>query len=318
MSCPHSIVFLITDQFQAIDLFGPMDAFAEAENLSPGSYTWSTCALDNSPIRTEAGTQISADFLLEDCPSIDTLIVVGGVGVRKHTLSSDQNTAITNAITSSHRIGSVCSGAFLLAQLSLCTGKKLTTHWRYANELRRQWPAIEVNDEALFIQDGRIWSSAGVTAGLDMAMAMIQQDLGTVIADAVARQLVVYLRRSGHQSQFSEPLSAQSQHTSRLANVLSWIAENPKEKLDLETLATKSGMSVRHFSRTFLENTGYSPARYVERIRLDHARILLTQGDGRISVIASSSGFKSGDSFRRAFEKQFGISPSEYRRQFKL
>jgi len=175
---------------------------------------------------------------------------------------------------------------------------------------------LTVDSNALFVKDGKYWSSAGITAGIDMALAMIAEDCGTAVSASVARQLVVYIRRPGNQAQFSEPLIAQSGSVSRFSDVLIWVAENLDKSIDVEKLAKVAGMSGRHFARLFRQETGNTPARYVEQIRLDHARTLLGEGNGRIHQIALSVGFKNADSFRRAFERRFDVSPTIYREQF--
>lgn len=316
MSRCHHLCFFILDRFQPLDLFGPLEAFATAESFASGRYRWTLSSFEAGLLKTESGVPIQVDTPIDRVQGIDTLIFVGGGGPRQTILTQPQIDLLQHLADDCERVASVCTGTFLLAQLPTSTGRRLSTHWRHAQTLRNACPDIDVEENALFLNDDRVWSSAGVVSGIDMAMAMIAEDYGGTVAASVARQLVVYARRSGHQSQFSEPLLAQSQHSGRMAEILTWIADHPNDALSVEALAQRAGMSLRHFTRTFTKKLGMPPAKYVERVRLDHARMMLSAGDGRVSEIAASVGFNSPDTFRRAFERQFGISPTDYRQQF--
>ncbi|MCG8442657.1 MAG: GlxA family transcriptional regulator [Caulobacterales bacterium] len=316
MTDTHRIVFFLTDGFQALDVFGPLDAFSAARSLAGCAYEWRLAAFTAGPVAAESGVKVLADARAADIGAVDTLVFVGGRGPRTTRLSEPQRRELSRLADAAGRIASVCTGGFLLAQLGIADGRTLATHWRRAREFADAFGDITVDDQMLFVRDGRIWSSAGITAGIDMAMAMIAEDFGAAAAASVARELVVYMRRPGNQQQFSEPLLAQSGDAGRMADVLAWAADNLSSRLSVDDLAARSAMSPRHFARVFRQATGMSPAHYVERLRLDTARVMLAEGAGRISQVAFAVGFRNPDSFRRAFERRFSISPSKYRAQF--
>ena len=312
----HIVTFIVMDDIQVLDLFGPLEAFAAANELSSSQYHWQIAAPDSSACKTESGTKILPDQKWRSVLKTDTLIFVGGKGPRTAEFSKSDRSHLRNLAKGAARVASVCTGTFVMARLGLIEAKKVTTHWRYTVELQEKFPHLTVDSNALFVKDGNYWSSAGITAGIDMALAMITEDCGAAISASVARQLVVYLRRPGNQAQFSEPLIAQSGSVGRFSDVLAWVAENLDRSINVETLANVAGMSSRHFARLFRQETGKTPAQYVEQMRLDHARTLLGEGNGRIHKIALSVGFKNPDSFRRAFERRFALSPTIYREQF--
>lgn len=318
MTQSRHIVFFIADGINTVDLFGPLEAFAAAAEMLPGSYSWQLAGPAAAAIRSATGVIIQPDCAIGDAKKADTLIIPGGAGPRTLIPSPDLAGDIRKAGEKARRVASVCTGTFLLARSGLAGDNRVTTHWSHVAGFRNQFPEIPLDPDPLFIQDGKVWSSAGVTAGIDMAMAMIADDVGATIAAAVARELVVYLRRPGNQAQYSEPLHAQSLDAGRLSGVIAWIAENLSATLDIETLAERAGMSPRHFTRVFRQSLGISPAQYVERMRLDEARMMLGSGHGRISQVAAAVGFANPDSFRRAFERQFGIAPSVWRDRFAL
>lgn len=203
-----------------------------------------------------------------------------------------------------------------MAATGLLDGRRVTTHWRFAGDLARRYPALRVDSDRLFLRDGRFATSGGLSAGMDLALALVEEDLGAAPALAAARELVIYLKRPGKQTQFSAPLAAQIRGTSRLSVLVDWLLEHLGERLTLERMAAKSAMSVRHFRRLFVETFGVSPARFVERLRLEQACMLLTQGRDSMGRIAKISGFNSSDAFGRAFRIRYGVSPGEYRERF--
>lgn len=214
------------------------------------------------------------------------------------------------------RIAAVCTGAYAIAQTGLLDGRKVTTHWRFADDFAARFPKLRVQANSLYVKDGAFYSSAGITAGIDLSLALIEEDFGPHVALEVARDLVVYLKRSGGQEQYSEPLQFQSQAQDRLADVAAWIANNLTEDLSVERLAQKANVCPRHFTRLFRQSFGSSAADFVEKLRLGEARRLLGERASRVEQVAAAVGFASTDAFRRAFERRLGLSPSQYRGRF--
>lgn len=316
MADTHHIAFVVVDGFQPLDLFGPLEAFAAANALAGAAYDWRIAAVRPHPLVSESGVRLIPDVSIPSIGDIDTLVLCGGRGARKLVVSASQRQMLRRVASSARRTVSICTGAFVLAELGLVDGRRVTTHWRHARELRDRFPAVHVDADALFVRDETIWSSAGVTAGIDLALALIAEDHGSATAGTVARELVVYMRRAGDQAQFSEPLQAQSGGDSRLADLVEWAADHVAEPLTVEALAARAGMGTRHFSRVFRAAFDTSPARFIERLRLDKARVMLSSDAARIEEVARAAGFSSGDSFRRAFDRRFGLSPSQYQAQF--
>lgn len=316
MADVRQIVFFVPQGFQPLDLFGPLESFAAANALAGGSYAWRIAGLGLDPLVSENGAKLIPDVALGSVGPADTLILCGGRGARKWRPSKAESRMLEHAASSAARIVSICTGAFLMAGLEVCKGRRISTHWRHASELAARHPEVQVDADALFVRDGPIWSSAGVTAGIDLALAMIAEDCGHAAATAVARQLVVYVRRAGDQAQFSEPLQAQSGVDGRLADLVEWLTDHIAEPLPVETLADRAAMGTRHFSRVFRTAFGTSPARFVERLRLDKARVILSGEGARIADVARAAGFSNPHGFRRAFERRFGLPPSQYRARF--
>jgi transcriptional regulator GlxA family with amidase domain len=217
---------------------------------------------------------------------------------------------------SARRVTSVCTGAFILAASGLLDGKRATTHWARCAQLARRFPKVQVDDAPIYVRDGETWTSAGVTAGIDLALALVEQDLGHTVANQVARRLVVFVRRAGGQAQFSAQLSAQTAESVPLRELLAFIIEHPEGALDVPSMAARVGMSVRHFSRSFQAETGVSPAAYVERVRVETARRLLEQSARSVDEVASAAGFGTSAALRRAFARKVSLNPREYRARF--
>jgi transcriptional regulator GlxA family with amidase domain len=214
------------------------------------------------------------------------------------------------------RIASICTGLYALAESKLLDGRRATTHWKFAQDATARWPSIDIDPNAIFVKDGKFYTSAGITAGIDLSLAMVEEDLGNEIALAVARDLVVYLKRSGGQLQYSEPLRHQTHASSDFSDMVGWMLDNLDGDLSVETLAERMNLSTRHFNRKFKAVFGSTPADFVEALRLDEARWLLANNDVAIENLATSVGYSGGDVFRRAFERRFGVVPSEYRARF--
>jgi transcriptional regulator GlxA family with amidase domain len=306
----------------ALDLVGPGDAFAIANEVSqalngdPPPYRITLLGLTGRGFVAESGLSFEAHASLEDAPPLDTLIVPGGSGLRATETNARLVAWLRAHARSCRRIASVCTGIYGLAPSGLLDGRRVTTHWRFASDVARRFPKLVVDDNALYLRDGRYYTSAGITAGIDLSLALIEEDLGPRIALAVARDLVVYLKRPGGQAQYSEPLRMQVMSTDRFADLAAWMVGHLDHDLSVEALAARANLSPRHFSRRFTAIFGCAPARYVEDLRMSEARRMLGQDQASIQRVAAAVGFASADVFRRAFERRFGLSPSEYRERF--
>lgn len=313
-----TVGMLAYSEVQALDLVGPLDVFgaANARRTSNPPYRLFIIGLDRNVVCAENGLSIVPAHTIDDAPQLDTLIIPGGRGSRRVDTDRRLLAWIRQRAPTTRRVASVCTGAYILAATGLLDGRRVTTHWRFAGDLARRYPALRVDSDRLFLRDGRFATSGGLSAGMDLALALVEEDLGAAPALAAARELVIYLKRPGKQTQFSAPLAAQIRGTSRLSVLVDWLLEHLGERLTLERMAAKSAMSVRHFRRLFVETFGVSPARFVERLRLEQACMLLTQGRDSMGRIAKISGFNSSDAFGRAFRIRYGVSPGEYRERF--
>jgi len=317
------IAVLAFDRCQALDVTGPFEVFAEAaearrqRNLPPG-YAPVVVTLDGAPVQSESGLGLLPAMSLAAAArrGIDTLVVAGGRGARLAANSRDVAHALRQAARKARRVTSVCTGAFALAGAGLLNGRRCTTHFAFCDALAKAFPQVLVEPEPIYVRDGSVWTSAGVTAGIDLALALVEQDFGPELSLAVARQLVVFVRRAGGQSQFSPQLAAQAKEPGPLRDVQAYIAEHPEAALDVPTLARRARMSVRNFSRVFRQRLGVPPAEYVECVRVDAAKRLLESSDRSVEGIASAAGFGTPEALRRAFARRVGLSPREYRARF--
>jgi transcriptional regulator GlxA family with amidase domain len=320
LTTKHTIGFLVFDDLQALDLFGPQEVFAEANQAAakPDGFCYETClvSLDGRPVRTQSGVEIVPQASIATAPSLDTLILPGGSGSRPDRIPEVMIDWIRETAGHVSRIGSVCTGLFILARTGLVDDGPVTTHWHNVAEARATFPHLDIVEDKIFVRNGRIITAAGITSGIDMALSLVEQDLGTKVAAEVARELVVFLRRPGGQRQYSSVLESQSATDSRFADLLAWIAANLTADLSASALAERACMSERHFRRAFAQRHNQTPAAAVERIRIDVAKGWLTQEDVSIQAIAANAGFRSADAFSRAFLRQVGIRPSQYRRRF--
>ncbi|MEU8734263.1 MULTISPECIES: GlxA family transcriptional regulator [Streptomyces] len=312
----RTVLVLLFDDVQSLDVTGPVEVFAGAETHTPGTYRIRTASLDGAPVRTSSGLTVVPDQALTgDLPEPDTLVVPGGQGSRNPdprliAWLSERGPGV-------RRLVSVCTGAILLARAGLLDGRRVTTHWAYSDRLARDHPAVDVDPDPIYVRDGHVATSAGVTSGIDLALALVEEDLGRDVALTVARHLVVFLRRPGNQAQFSAQLAAQTARREPLRRLQHWITEHPGADLSVESLAARASLSPRHFARAFQAETGTTPGRYVDRVRLEHARRLLEDtGDG-VEEVSRASGYGTPEAMRRAFVKALGSSPAEYRRRFR-
>ena len=311
----RTVLVVLFDGVQSLDVSGPAEVFAGAHAIAPGSYRIVTASLDGAPVRTTSGLTLVPDTALSDAPVPDTLIVPGGQGTR----GDDPQLVdwLRGNGTRARRLVSVCTGAIRLAEAGFLDGRRATTHWAYCAQLARDHPEIDVDPEPIYVRDGAVSTSAGVTAGIDLALALVEEDLGRDVALAVARTLVVFLRRPGNQAQFSAQLTAQTARREPLREVQRWISEHPAADLDVDSLAARAALSPRHFARAFRAETGTTPGRYVDRVRLEHARRLLEDTTAGIEQISRTSGYGTPEAMRRAFVKALGAPPAEYRRRFR-
>jgi transcriptional regulator GlxA family with amidase domain len=317
------IAILIYPGVQSLDVTGPLEVFTGAQRLIEADegrergYEVSIVSRDGLPLRTSSGMTIAPHVSLRDAPSeIDTLIVAGGDGCVEASRDPALSSWIAETASSARRTVSVCTGAFLLARAGLLDGRRVTTHWAAAAELARRHPAVHVDPEPIFLRDGRIWTSAGVTAGMDLALALVEEDLDRDTALAIARHLVLFLRRPANQSQFSATLAAQRSQREPLREAQRYTVENIAGDLSIEAMASRAHMSTRHFARAFRAETGITPARFVEQVRLEAARRRLEDTDEPIAAVAAACGFGTGETMRRAFLRALAVGPAEYRRRF--
>jgi transcriptional regulator GlxA family with amidase domain len=318
---PKRVGFLIYPGMQALDLAGPMDAFA-AVSLADGKdrrkpgYELLTIGFESQAVPAENGLLLTPQFTTLTAPKLDTLVIPGGCAMRERKTANKAAAWISAQSRHTRRVAAVCTGVYGLAATGLLNGRRVTTHWRYAQDLAHRYPALVVDAGAIFLKDGPFYTSAGITAGIDLALALIEEDYGLRKALTIARELVVYLKRSGGQQQYSEPLEFQTLSTDRVADVAAWITANLQQDLSVERLAAKAKLGPRHFSRRFQRAFGTTPAAFVEMQRVEEARRRLTGARQTIQRVAISVGFRSDDVFRRTFERRFGISPSVYRSRF--
>jgi transcriptional regulator GlxA family with amidase domain len=331
------ITFLVFPDFQILDLSGPLEVFSQAERLKPGSYTLQTVALDAGPVTSNSGLAVVAmsseliagidrksEATINGTPRsadsgdshTDTLVVAGGRGTMAALHDSRYPDWIARASASARRTASVCSGAFLLAEAGLLDGRRATTHWDACAHLAAQYPAVAVDPEPIFVHDGPIWTSAGVTAGIDLALALVEADHDADLARAIARQLVVFVQRPGGQTQFSTQLAARRPSREPLRGLQSFITEHPGADLSVPALASLAGMSERHLTRVFREQTGTSPAAHVEAVRVETARRLLETTTDSLDRVARACGFGTTATMHRVFRRTVRVTPGEYRARF--
>lgn len=323
-SAPRNVVILAFPGVQSLDVTGPLEVFAGATELikragrTERPYEISVVAPSQGTLRTSSGLTITPDATLAEASRrpIDTFVVAGGRGSRALLDDNDLARGIETAARRARRTAGVCTGALLLAAAGLLDGRRATTHWGAAAELARRFPSVKVDPTPIYIHDRGVWTSAGVTAGMDLALALVEQDLERDTALAIARHLVLFLRRPGNQAQFSATLAAQAPAREPLREVQRFVIENLAADLTVEALAARAAMSPRHFARSFRADTGITPARYVERIRLEGARRLLEDTTQQVAAIAAICGFGTAETLRRVFVRSLGVGPSEYRRRF--
>lgn len=310
---PRRIAFLIFPQFQILDATGPIAAFEIADRHRPGTYTLRTIAAIPGPVASSSGASLQASSFGR-ADTVDTLIVAGGEGTQPAALCKKTRRFVLACAQRSRRVASVCSGTYILAAAGLLDGRHATTHWSKSADFSRRYPTVRLDADRIFVQDGKFWSSGGITAGIDLALALIGEDLGEDIARRTAQQLVVYHRRPGGQSQFS-PLLAMERQNGRFGTLLDHVRSNLRDRLSVTDLARMSCMSPRNFSRAFREEVGIAPAKAVERLRVDTARAALESGSLSIQRVADACGFGDPERMRRSFLRMLGAPPSALKRR---
>jgi transcriptional regulator GlxA family with amidase domain len=314
------IGFLGFNRITALDLVGPAEVFStvpdDPERTGPAPYEVLTIGVNGRAFTTDSGLFFRAPWTLETAPALDTLIVPGGAGLRDPRISARVADWVKARAGRIRRVVSVCTGIYGLAPSGLLDGRRVTTHWKFAADVERRFPRLHVEPNALFVKDGRFYTSAGVTSGIDLALALVEEDFGPQVSLAVARMLVVYLKRAGGQEQYSEPLRFQTRSEDRFSELAAWMAGHLHEDLSIDMLATRACVSGRQFNRRFKRVFGTTPAAFVEDLRLNESRRLLSSGTSPVEAVAETVGFRSSDSFRRAFERRFGITPTGYRSRF--
>lgn len=319
----RKILILGYPGIQALDVFGPSEVFATASLAraaaggGDGGYQIAVVSAGGGPIATSSGLAIATAALPDPTEAVDTVVLPGGIGV--HAARTDAATVqwIRAAAAHARRVVSVCTGAFLAAQAGLLDGCRATTHWASADALAREFPAVTVDPEPIFVRSSEtVWTAAGVTAGVDLALALVEDDHSTELAQTVARWLVLYLRRPGGQSQFAAPVWLPRARRAPIREVQELIEFEPGGPHRISALAARAAMSPRHFTRVFTDEVGMAPGAYVERVRTEAARRLLEETDDTVVAIAGRCGFGTAETLRRTFIRRLGIPPDHYRKTF--
>jgi transcriptional regulator GlxA family with amidase domain len=313
-------IFIVTfPGIQTLDVVGPTEVFDIASRLAGGdAYQVETVASSREAIETGSGLQLIPRRALSGVRGpIDTLLVAGGVGVRDALDDERLVRWVRVASARARRVASVCTGAFLLAEAGLLAGRRATTHWASCDALQRRYPDVEVDPDPIYVRDGDVYTSAGVTAGIDLALALVEDDLGADAAREVARWLVLFLRRPGDQAQFSGRPEWRPAERDPLRDLQAWIADNLDADLSVPALAERAFMSPRNFARAFRREVGMTPAVYVESVRLERARAELEAGETPVEAVAAACGFGTVETMRRAFQRRFNVNPTAYRSRFR-
>ena len=313
------VVIVTFDSAQILDVTGPLEVFSSTTRFVPtAEYDTRLVSVAGGPVLSTSGLEFTTTSLDDVAGPVDTLMVAGGRDMDAVCADSALLAHLRRLAPRARRVTSVCSGAFLLAAAGLLDGRRAATHWAECSLLAREYPAVDVERDSIYVRDGNTWTSAGVTAGIDLALALVAEDYGRQAAAAVARQLVVYLRRSGGQAQFSALLAAQDADSEPVKDLLTWVPDHLMEDLTVPRLARQANLSERHFSRVFKAEVGVSPADHIEAVRLEAACRLLESTHAAIEQVASTCGFGTAETMNRSFRRRLGTTPGEHRRHFDL
>jgi transcriptional regulator GlxA family with amidase domain len=316
------VVIVVFDGVQPLDAVGPHEVFAGAGRAAAsvgkaGGYRVTLASCAGGTVRAESGLHLGTGPLPDEHERIDTLVLAGGSGANAAAADDTLVAWIRATAPRCRRVATVCSGAFLGAAAGLFGGRRVTTHWARAQELREAHPDLTVDPDPIYIRDGKVWSSAGVTAGIDLSLAMVQDDLGADVAQMIARWLVMFLHRPGGQTQFASPVWVPRAERSTVRAVQDLVEAAPDGDHRLPALAAAAAMSVRHFTRVFTAEVGESPGHFVERTRVEAARRELETTDDTLDVVAARCGLGSAETLRRVFQRHLAVSPDAYRRRFR-
>lgn len=318
----RAIGFVVYDDANLLDVSGPLQVFATAteqigaKGLHPAAYSTALVSAGGGAVETSSGVPLTTASLPAGGGEFDTVIVAGGHGAANLLADRKLIKWLRDGASRWRRTASVCTGSLLLAKAGLLDGRRAATHWDYCERFQRDWPGINVEPDAIFVNDGPVWTSAGVSSGMDMALAMVEADWGRAIALLVARRLLLYLKRPGGQSQFSVPLKARSA-AGRIGQLLDWIVANPAADCRVGNLAARAAVNEPTLHRAFLRETGLGPAEFVEHARVENARRMLEESDLDFETLAIRSGFRSAEQMRRALVRAIKVSPLEYRARFR-
>jgi len=326
-STPIKISVIVYDDVNAVDVFGPLQVFESVNqirrklfNHAIDAYQTELISLDKAQVTLSTKNKVLSDKLLADEPNLqtNTLIIAGGETATQIANRPDLSTLLTSAIQQAERIASICSGALILAATGVLDNRQATTHWgRYA-EFTKRHPSIQLNIDALFTQDGKYYCSAGVTAGIDLALHLVEADYGRRIALEASREMVAFYHRPGGQNQFSSPATAITAKSDSLIKSQQWILANLNKPIEVATLAEQAAMSERNFSRKFTQEVGMPPSKYIAQVRLNKARLLLEETTHSINRITDQCGYNNSEILRRLFIRELNVSPSEYRKRFQI
>ncbi|MFV8175152.1 GlxA family transcriptional regulator [Mycolicibacterium peregrinum] len=312
---PREIVIVVFDGMKLLDAAGPAEVFAEANRFG-ADYRLRFASVDGADVITSIGTRFAVTDRIAEIDRVDTVLVSGGDNLVGRPIDPSLVAALRDMPTRTRRLASICTGSFILAEAGLLDGHRATTHWRHARLLARAYPTISVEPDAIFVRDGAVYTSAGVSAGIDLALALVESDYGAELVRDVARSLVVYLKRAGGQSQFSTLVEADAPAESALRQVTEKIAADPTADHSVKSLAALASLSTRQLTRLFQAELGTTPARYVETVRIDVARAALDAGH-QVGETARLAGFGSAETLRRVFVNHLGVSPRAYRDRFR-
>lgn len=317
-SAPRHVVIVVFPDAQTLDVAGPAEVFSLAGRIAGVPYEVTVAASRREPLSMSSGLTIAPGRALRGVRGpIDTLLVAGGAGVAAAERDEALIRWVRSAARRSRRVTSVCTGAFLLARAGLLDGRRATTHWAACAELARRYPGTVVERDSIFVRDGSVWTSAGVTAGMDLALALVEEDAGRGVALEVARWLVLFVKRPGGQAQFSVELAAQAAERDPVRELQDWIAGHLDAGLEVEALAGRACMSPRNFARVFQREVGMTPAAYVQALRTERAQRELEATTATIDQIARRCGFGTPETMRRAFQRRLGVTPGDYRARFR-